>query len=260
MSDIKIWTEPRVSLVSRQEFILPTHVNWTSPSNSGEALSEFAGRLCYLSFGEGELDGHKTIQGRTDTDQYFGNILTVGHGSVLEHAVWSILLEGVSRTFTHELLRHRAGYGFSQLSQRFVDEKDVGFVLPPLILELRKYDTSAYESWYSSCEDSLQSYIELSNYIEISSKLSVHKINIQKKRIREAARSVLPGCTETKIVVTGNARAWRNFLEQRGSPGADLEMIRCSKYIATILRQEAPSIFQDIAILSDGVEVTHHKV
>lgn len=115
ISPIKIWDKPLISLAARQQFILPRHIKWEVPQAadggpaSGEALSEFAGRLCYLSFGEGEVDGHASVKGRTVTSEYFANILDTRHGSVLEHAVWSILFEGVSRSFTHELVRHRAG-------------------------------------------------------------------------------------------------------------------------------------------------------
>ncbi|HYH80226.1 MAG TPA: FAD-dependent thymidylate synthase, partial [Longimicrobium sp.] len=99
-----IFREPRVSLVARQQFVVPAHINWKSDSEvAGEALAEFAGRLCYLSFGEdaGLEGGHKTIPGRTTNEAYLANILDVKHGSVLEHAVWTLLFEGVSRSLTH---------------------------------------------------------------------------------------------------------------------------------------------------------------
>jgi thymidylate synthase ThyX len=107
--------EPRVTVIARQQFTVPPHIRWQSDSEvAGEALAEFAGRLCYLSFGAdaGLEGGHKTIPGRTTNEAYLGNILTTKHGSVLEHAVWSFLFEGVSRSLTHELVRHRAGMGY----------------------------------------------------------------------------------------------------------------------------------------------------
>lgn len=107
--------EPRVTLIARQEFLPPAHIRWRSDSTvAGEALAEFAGRLCYLSFGEdaGLEGGHRTIPGRTTNEAYLANILRTKHGSVLEHAVWSFLIEGVSRSLTHELVRHRAGLGY----------------------------------------------------------------------------------------------------------------------------------------------------
>ncbi|HEX8453824.1 MAG TPA: FAD-dependent thymidylate synthase [Longimicrobium sp.] len=106
---------PRVTLIARQQFIPPPHIRWESDSDvPGEALAEFAGRLCYLSFGEdsGLEGGHRTIAGRTTNEAYLGNILQVKHGSVLEHAVFTFLIEGVSRSLTHELVRHRAGMAY----------------------------------------------------------------------------------------------------------------------------------------------------
>jgi thymidylate synthase (FAD) len=112
---MQIIREPRVTVLARQEFVYPEHIRWHSDSDvAGEVVAEFAGRLCYLSFGEdaGLEGGHKSIPGRTTNESYLGNILQVKHGSVLEHAVWTVLIEGVSRSLTHELVRHRAGFGF----------------------------------------------------------------------------------------------------------------------------------------------------
>lgn len=101
---------------------------WDSDSRfyhgDGELLVEVAGRTCYMSFGGG----------RNHSD-YIGNILGSGHGSVLEHAVINFLITGVDRSFTHELVRHRAGAAFSQLSQRYVDETKCQFVVPPALRE-----------------------------------------------------------------------------------------------------------------------------
>ena len=93
--------------------------------SDGEHLAEFAGRLCYMS--------QRNPAGRA-TREYLVNILKQGHGSVLEHANYSLLLEGISRSLTHELVRHRAGFAYSQLSQRYVDESQAAFVVPPAII------------------------------------------------------------------------------------------------------------------------------
>ena len=154
---VRVLREPRVTLIARQQFIPPAHIHWKSDSDvAGQALTEFAGRLCYLSFGAdaGMEGGHKTIAGRTTNQDYLANILKTKHGSVLEHAVWSLLLEGVSRSLTHELVRHRAGFGFSQLSQRYVDESEIAFVLPPEIED----GSDSYEAWERACAHSLAAY------------------------------------------------------------------------------------------------------
>jgi thymidylate synthase (FAD) len=260
---MQIFREPRVSLVARQQFMVPPHINWKSDSDvPGEALAEFAGRLCYLSFGEdaGLEGGHKTIPGRTTNEAYLGNILDVKHGSVLEHAVWTLLFEGVSRSLTHELIRHRAGFGFSQLSQRYVDESNIGFVVPPEI----EIDTPAYEVWVAACEQAQGSYRALLaamiDYVGESGTATMRK-----KRARQAARAVLPNCAETKILVTGNARAWRHFCEMRGSPTADVEIRRLAVNTLQFFHGEAPHIFSDMQIMPNPdntqvVETPHSKV
>jgi thymidylate synthase (FAD) len=251
---VQIIRQPRVTLLARQEFLYPAHIRWQSDSDvPGEALTEFSGRLCYLSFGEdaGLEGGHRTIGGRTTNRSYLENILKVKHGSVLEHAVWSVLIEGVSRALTHELVRHRAGFGFSQLSQRYVDESDIGFVPPPEIEE----GTRAFEVWARACEGSLTAYRELLAAMgeQVAEQGSA---TMRKKRARQAARAVLPNSAETKIVVTGNARAWRHFVEMRGSASADVEIRRLAVAVLRLLETEAPHIFGDLAIVSqeDGTE------
>jgi thymidylate synthase (FAD) len=247
--------EPRVTVIARQQFVPPPHIRWNSDSAvAAEALAEFAGRLCYLSFGEdaGLEGGHRTIAGRTTNQAYLGNILRTKHGSVLEHAVWSLLLEGVSRSLTHELVRHRAGMGYSQLSQRYVDESEIGFVLPPEIAE----GTPEHDTWRRACEESLASYRALLG--AVTERVGDDgPATMRKKRARQAARSVLPNSAETKIVVTGNARAWRHFCEARGSETADLEIRRLAGAVLRQLRAEAPNIFGDMRLeeSADGIHV-----
>lgn len=255
--------EPRVTVIARQQFVYPEHIRWQSDSEvPGEVVAEFAGRLCYLSFGEdaGLEGGHKTIPGRTTNEAYLANILRTKHGSVLEHAVWTLLLEGVSRSLTHELVRHRAGFGFSQLSQRYVDESDIAFVQPPEIAE----GTPAYEIWEEACGRSLEAYRALLD--ELTDQVGDDgPATMRKKRARQAARSVLPNCAETKIVVTGNARAWRHFMEMRGSGSADLEIRNLATAVLDVMTAESPHIFGDMHAVPHGdgtdvVETPHSKV
>lgn len=246
---------PRVTVIARQEFVHPEHIRWESDSGvAGEVVAEFAGRLCYLSFGEdaGLEGGHRTIPGRTTNESYLANILQVKHGSVLEHAVWTLLIEGVSRALTHELVRHRAGFGFSQLSQRYVDESNIAFVLPPEIAE----GSRAFELWAGACAASLEAYRSLLTEL-VEAIGSEGSATSRKKRARQAARAVLPNAAETKIVVTGNARAWRHFIEMRGSGGADVEIRRLAVEVLRHLREESPHIFGDLTIVDqpDGTQV-----
>lgn len=244
-----IFREPRVTILARQQFQGADHIHWTSDSDvPAQALAEFAGRLCYLSFGAdaGFEGGHRLIPGRTTNEEYLANILKVRHGSVLEHAVWTVLFEGISRALTHELIRHRH-FSYSQLSQRYVDESDVAFVLPPEIKE----GTPAWEVWARSCERSLEDYRALLAEVEEQVKDEPSK-TLRRKRARQTARSLLPNSAETKIVVTGNCRAWRHFIELRGSTAADTEIRRLAVTVLRTLSAEAPSLFGDYRIVADA--------
>lgn len=251
---MEIIREPRVTLLARQQFLGHPEIDWHSDSdNDAQQLIEFSGRLCYLSFGKEieVLGGHKTIQGRTTNQEYIANLLGVKHGSVLEHAVFTFLFEGVSRALTHELVRHRAGFGYSQLSQRYVDESNVGFVLPPEITD----GTPAFDIWRESCERSLNDYRGLLERVT-EQVADEPKATLRRKRARQAARTILPNCAETKIVVTANTRAWRHFVELRAAPFADAEIRRLAVTVLRILQEEAPEIFGDFQIrqLEDGTE------
>jgi thymidylate synthase (FAD) len=248
-----IFREPKVTLLARQEYVGAPHIQWKSDTTvPAETVAEFAGRLCYLSFGAdaGFEGGHKLIAGRTTNHDYIANILRVKHGSVIEHAVWTFLIEGVSRALTHELVRHRH-LSYSQLSQRYVDESGVGFVLPPEIEE----NSEAYEIWKASCERSLTEYRELLAEIEQQVK-DEPSATLRRKRARQTARSLLPNAAETKLVVTGNARAWRHFIELRGSPSAESEIRVLAVKLLRALQEEAPNLFGDYRVDgTKGVEV-----
>src|SRR5207245_566037 len=124
---MEVFRAPRVSLIARPEFLEPEHlrVQWQGSASAGERLAEFAGRICYMS---------QHNPANRSTADYLENIKKQGHGSVLEHTVYVLLIEGISRSCSHELVRHRAGFGYSQLSQRYVDESHAAFVVPPAML------------------------------------------------------------------------------------------------------------------------------
>ncbi len=245
--------EPRVTVLARPAFAEPSHlpVQWIGESTEGERLAEFAGRLCYMS--------QRNPASRT-TREYLENILKQGHGSVLEHANYSLLLEGISRSLTHELVRHRAGFAYSQLSQRYVDESQAAFVVPPAIIG----DEALEGAWRAQMEGAQASYVALVNdlmqrYAWVGDK--VHR----RKMAREAARGVLPNSTETKIVVTGNVRAWRTMLELRCGEGAEQEIRRLGLLVLRTMQAEVPAFFGDFEIYQaedrrEAARPGYHKV
>jgi thymidylate synthase (FAD) len=249
----RLFREPKVSVLSRPAFHAPEHmpVKWQGDSTDGERLAEFAGRLCYMS--------QHNPAGR-DTREYLENIKKQGHGSVLEHANYSLLLEGISRSLTHELVRHRAGFAYSQLSQRYVDESEACFVVPPAIAG----DELLEGAWRTQIESAQSAYVALVAQLMERYGWVADKVH-RRKMAREAARGVLPNSTETKIVVTGNARAWRTLLELRSSEGAELEIRRLAVQVIRVLQAEAPAFFSDFEIYEaadrrEAALIRYHKV
>lgn len=249
----EIITAPTVTLIARPQFLEPPHlkVAWKGESTDGERLAEFAGRICYMS--------QANPAGRS-TAEYLGNILRQGHGSVFEHAVYVLLIEGISRSCSHELVRHRAGFGYSQLSQRYVDESHAAFVMPPAI----QGDPLLESAWQAQVEAAQAAYVQAVEHLMEKYSWVEDKVH-RRKLAREAARSVLPNATEVKIVVSGNVRAWRTMLELRLSEGAELEIRRLAVACLRVLQREAPAFFPDFEIYraADGTEagrVGFHKV
>jgi len=239
-----ILREPKVYLVGRQTvddealsaFLYDHGVRkWSTDTVvAGEKLVEVAGRLCYMSFAKPRPGGNAA---------YIGHILEVGHGSVLEHSVYNLILTGVSRSLTHELIRHRAGFGFSQLSQRFVDESECAFVEPDAIAE----DPELHRVWLDAVQSSQRAYQTLAD--GLAARFSgIDDRTLRRKKAREAARSVLPNATETKIFVTANARALRHFVEMRADPAADAEIRKVAVAVLKLLQAESPNLFGDYAV------------
>ncbi len=255
---LKIVREPRVYLVGRQQldhegldaFLADHGVSWqTDTAVGGEALAEMAGRVCYMSYGKG----------RKTNREFIGHIVEVGHGSVLEHAVWSFVITGVSRSFTHELIRHRH-FSYSQLSQRYVNESDSDFVEPDAIAA----HPELHALWTEAVEATRRAYDRLVEGLQ-KHYATVPEPTLRRKLARQAARSVLPNATETKIFMTGNVRALRHFIELRGSEHADVEIRKVAVALLELMRREAPSLFADYELrtLPDGTVVTfteHPKV
>ncbi|AOW94511.1 FAD-dependent thymidylate synthase [Rhodococcus sp. WMMA185] len=222
----------------------PADVPWETDADGGEALAEFAGRACYQSWSKPNP--------RTATNAgYLRHLLEVGHESVLEHGSVSFYITGISRSCTHELIRHRH-FSYSQLSQRFVRENDSKVVVPPAIAgdpDLERLFTEATDA-------SRSAYAELLAALE--SKLSgTSSVPLRNKQARQAARAVLPNATETRVVVTGNYRAWRHFVSMRATEHADVEIRRVAVECLRQLQSSAPNVFGDfeIVVAGDGTEV-----
>src|ERR1700712_1299919 len=184
----------KVQVIAQTHFDTPDEVPWDTDVDGGQALAEFAGRACYQSWS-------KPNPATASNAGYLRHILEVGHLSVLEHGTVSMYLSGVSRSLTHELIRHRH-FSYSQLSQRSVPERDAAFVEPAVIAE----DPELHERFLAATEAAMTAYSELLEGLE-KRFADVPNATLRRKQARQAARAVLPNATETRIVVTGNYRA-----------------------------------------------------
>ena len=234
----------RVQLIAKTEFLAPPGVPWSTDADGGQALTEFAGRACYQSWSK---PNPKTATNAS----YLRHIIDVGHFSVLEHASVSFYITGLSRSCTHELIRHRH-FSYSQLSQRFVPERDSEVVLPPGL----EADPELQELFLTAADASRHAYTTLLTKLEAKFADEPNAV-LRRKQARQAARAVLPNATETRIVVTGNYRAWRHFIAMRASEHADVEIRRLAIACLRELADLAPAVFADFEVttLADGSEV-----
>jgi thymidylate synthase (FAD) len=217
--------------------------------NGGQMIVEFGGRACYRSWEPG-LNPNVT-RVRTDRREYFANILRSAHGSVLEHANYSFALRNVSRVFTHELVRHRAGSAFSQESLRYVRLTDIGFRVPPALEPVREQVLSIVEQ--------LEEF-----QVSAANELGIDQDGVPfhvKKEVTSALRRLAPIGLSTDIVWTANVRTLRHVIEMRTAEGAEEELRLVFDEVARMMRAEAPGLFQDFVRQDDGSWVPeHHKV
>ena len=228
-------------LPSYREFLGERSMAWRQDKRapSGQQLIEFAGRVCYMSFG--------ARQSSKSNSQYVRHLIGQGHESVLEHSSYSILADDISRGLSHQLVRHRAGFSYSQLSQQYYDESDTSYVTPlPLKIpaKVKKTLTAAMQSSKDAYRLLVRELSSSSCFVDLNKKERL-------RAIRSAARSVLPNATVTTLVMTGNARAWRHVLKLRGSIRGDIEMREFCVRVLRLLQPVAPDLFRDFKIRKD---------
>jgi thymidylate synthase (FAD) len=235
---------PEVRLVAWTHFEPPESVPWSTDADGGQALAEFAGRACYQSW-------RKPNPATATNAGYLAHILEVGHFSVLEHGSVTFYLTGMSRSLTHELIRHRH-FSYSQLSQRYVPERDAAMVEPDVIAE----DPELHAAFVAATDAAVRAYTELLEGLE-KRFAEVPAGTARRKQARQAARAVLPNATETRLVVTGNYRAWRHFIAIRATEQADVEIRQLAIACLRELARVAPNVFADFTIsgLPDGTEI-----
>jgi thymidylate synthase (FAD) len=191
--------------------------------------------------------------------QYFERLTSAGHGSVLEHATFSFLLYGISRSVTHELVRHRAGVGVSQVSQRYVSGAVLRFVERP---EYRS-DAELHRLFEARVDRAATEYEAMADLLLERQEKGVALLEAElrtdgRKKVQQTARSLLPNETEAPMVFTGNVRALRHIIEMRADKHAESEIRILAVKLFLCLATTDPVLFRDYRLqaLPDGT----HKV
>ncbi len=182
---------------------------------------------------------------------YLDHILQVGHLSVLEHSTATFYITGISRSVTHELIRHRH-FSFSQLSQRYLPPGGPEVIEPEIIAA----DPALHEIFTAAVAHSASAYAQLLAALEERA-ASAPDGTLARKQARQAARGVLANATSTAIVVTGNYRAWRHFIGMRATEAADVDIRGLAVDVLVELQALAPNVFADfrVSTLADGTAV-----
>ena len=208
-----------------------------------EALTALGARLCYAG---GDVDRLlKTIEEK-DQRAFVERVMAMGHESVLEHASFTFLVEGVSRVLLAQLTRHRIA-SFSVQSQRYVRLDDFRYVTPPEIEAIPE----AKAAFLASMEEDAQRYLDLAHKLEEGHTARLMAEGMPEKQARakaskqanEDARFVLPNACETKMVVTMNARSLMNFFQLRCCNRAQWEIRELAEKMFTLVYPVAPHIF-----------------
>ena len=215
----------RVAYTAIDPDVISDYMTLDYATPPAESLIVFAGRGCYESWGkpnpETALDG----------DYITKNLVGKGHFSVLEHASVSYRVEGISRNLLLEFERHRH-FSLSMISTRYVDATKLGVVIPPPLREF--YDG-----------ESIRPLTDTERFRYESQVQSLMKDGLKRKQAREAARYELPGNLETRGVITGNLRAWREMIMKRYNVLADAEIREFAGLVLADLKLYAPNVFAD---------------
>lgn len=282
---MRILNKPKVYLIARpqiveeglQAFLDEQGLDWPTPTEGvadADRLVEVAGRCCYMSFGN--KAGSKT------NERYLSNLLGrnpdgtfkpgPAHGSVTEHPCWSFLIVGAGRGFSHEQVRHRSGWAYSQLSTRYCDFEredeegtwEPGFCIPPL-MQLSDATRIGMEK---ALKKSVQTYKELleavmfdlENNKDFMDKLEGLSEREAKRTLRKAARGaardILPIATEAIMTMSANARAIWNCITLRANEHAEAVIRDIYVQIAKIMEKEMPALFNGLKYVKvwDGSE------
>lgn len=221
------------TVVYRERFADTPYTEHPFPSDvetvmCADELAEFAGR-------SGNQSWDRPNPATATNHDYLRAIIVQEHYSALEHASATFWITGISTASAHDLTSHR-GLTYSQLSQRHMDVAEADYALPPAY-RLASEPTDIVDEIF---DDAVDAYAYLVTR-GLANGLSL-------KEARDAARSVLPNCTETTLLVTGNMKTWREVIDKNGRPGADAVLRLLSQDLRRQLEDVAPNTFQDMPL------------
>ncbi|MFZ7121406.1 MAG: FAD-dependent thymidylate synthase [Eubacteriaceae bacterium] len=211
-----------------------------------EKIVSSAAKLCYSKSG---IDGIIEELNEEKIKSFLNLLIDMGHASPIEHISFTFGVEGVSRSLTHQLVRHRMA-SYSQKSQRYVVEGQFGYIIPPEISKIKE----AKLKFVEAMEQDQRSYDELVDILKkehIKKYLVKYKndekkaLNMAEKSAIEDARYILPNACETKIIVTMNARELLHFFNHRCCQRAQWEIRELATEMLKIARNIAPIIFKN---------------
>lgn len=220
-------------------------------NSDAETLVELAGRGCYRSWQPG-LNANVT-KVREDTKTYLRNIIDVGHGSVMEHAQFTFVFQDVSRVFTHELVRHRAGVAISQESLRYVRLTDLGFRIPEILNG--KIPTGDGDNFM--LRESVIDIVERLEHFQVAAAdafgLDDDTVPFEvKKEVTSALRRLAPLGLSTMMTWSANIRTLRHVIEMRTSRHAEEEIRTVFQTVAKTMKSICPLLFDDYEVNDDG--------
>lgn len=210
---------------------------------SADAVVEFAGRACYNLFGDQDS--------RTaTTDAFLHHVIDTGNLALLEHASATLYMQGISMATGHEILRHR-DFSISELSQHAIPEDQKSVVMPDVV----QRDEQLQRFFKHAIEDAAFVYDELHDAVETSLANEKNAL-LRKRKVREAALALAPAARETRLVVSGNLRAWRSFISTSAGEHNGSELRAVAVRCLELLRERAPVLFDDFVIteLPDGTK------
>lgn len=211
-----------------------------------EKVISMAAKLCYSSVGVDEIEQNLTDE---SVEKFLNMLINIGHESPLEHVTFTFAVEGISRSCSHQIVRHRIA-SFSQQSQRYVKLDQFEYIVPPEIESIEE----AKELFIDAMNKDQEAYDKLvdilfekhyNNLIESGKNEKEAKRNAEKKAI-EDARYVFPNACETKMVFTMNTRSLYNFFNHRCCERAQWEIRELSIEMLRQVRLIAPILFKNI--------------